>query len=395
MLTSTLPRFQGDMQANFVGEQAEAWLSARPDAQITILAPHDIKAPQREQRDRLTIERFSYMWPARAQTLAYPAIMPNIRRNPLIGLQVPGFLFAQARYAKKLMEKERFDCIYAHWVMPQGLVARWLSQRTGVPYILQTHSSDLSVLLKAGGAGRRLAQNLLRDASRFFCVNSGQLDIALGILPEADWGTFRSKSAVLPMGVADLTPAKSNSDGADIGTIGRLSRKKGLDFLIAAAEELAAQGERPRIAIAGDGEEAAALKAAVNHSAVEFSGFVSGAEKDAFLAACKRFAFPAKAADGDVEGLPVALLEALMRGQPVLASRDTNIELLPEWPQIKDDVVFVPDPEDIGALAQGLKILLARAPGSAKRSADIVGRYRWERLIEEYLAPIEAEITVG
>ena len=29
--------------------------------------------------------------------------------------------------------------------------------------------------------------------------------------------------------------------------------------------------------------------------------------------------------------VPVALLEALMRGQPVLASRDTNIEMLPEW----------------------------------------------------------------
>ncbi|MEO9463474.1 MAG: glycosyltransferase [Marinomonas sp.] len=389
MLTSTLPRFEGDMQANFVGEQANAWLQARPDDEITILAPGDVDAPQREELGRLTIERFSYMWPASAQGLAYPAIMPNLRRNPVLGLQVPPFLVTQALAAKRLMKSQRFDCIYAHWVMPQGLVANWLSRKMHVPYILQTHSSDLSVLLKAGGFGRNTAQRLLKDAARFFCVNSGQLGLALDILDKGDREAFAKKAKVLPMGVAQLTPADANAGGAEIGTIGRLSRKKGLDFLIAAAEKLNARGQRPHIAIAGDGEEGDDLRARVKDSNVQFLGFVSGSGKDAFLASCERFAFPAKAADGDVEGLPVALLEALMRGQPVLASRDTNIELLPEWAQIKDDVVFVEDPEDIDALADGLEELLRKAPGSAHKSVDVVGRYRWERLIEEYLEPIE------
>ena len=40
----------------------------------------------------------------------------------------------------------------------------------------------------------------------------------------------------------------------------------------------------------------------------------------------------------DVEGMPVSLLEALYCGKIVVASRDTNIELLPEWDQIKNDV---------------------------------------------------------
>ena len=49
MLTSTLPRFDDDMQANFVGEQAAAWAEARPADEIFVLAPHDPLAAKRER----------------------------------------------------------------------------------------------------------------------------------------------------------------------------------------------------------------------------------------------------------------------------------------------------------------------------------------------------------
>ncbi|MEE4289789.1 MAG: glycosyltransferase [Erythrobacter sp.] len=395
MLTSTLPRFAGDMQANFVGEQAEAWLQARADDEITILAPHDAGVPRVEEHGRLRIERFRYMRPESAQGLAYPAILPNLRRNPLLFGQVPLFLAAQARAALRLCREREFDCIYAHWVMPQGLVARWVGKRTGIPYVLQTHSSDLAVFSKLGRVGERIAADLLRDAARFFCVNSGQIEAALEYLPQAARDELRAKSSVLPMGVARLVEADASPQGPDLGTIGRLSRKKGLDHLITALEELHQEGVRPRFEIAGDGEEKAALAARVRQSDTHFLGFVTGAAKEAFLASCQRFVFPAKAHDGDVEGLPVALLEALMRGQPVLATRDTNIELLPEWDAIAEHVVFVRDPSDIAALKQGVRQLLEKRPGGADQAARAVAHYRWEILIEEYIAPIERAVARG
>lgn len=389
-LTSTLPRFEGDMQANFVREQADAWLAARPGDSITILAPHDPAAPRSEQHGRLSIERFSYFRPEKWQGLAYPAILPNLKRNPLLAAQIAPFLLSQYMHAKRLVAERQIDLVYAHWVMPQGLVAHRLKRQLGIPYILQTHSSDLAVFDRLGGLGRATARAILRDAKRFFCVNSGQLDLSLGYLEEAEGEAFRAKSAVLPMGVAKLVETSPSDQSIDIGTMGRLSRKKGLNYLIEAAEKLASRGVKPSIAIAGDGEDLGALRKMVAQSDVRFPGFLVGEKKDAFLASCARFAFPARAAGGDVEGLPVALLEALMRGQPVLASRDTNIELLPEWESIKDDIVFVEDPADVSALAAGLETLMSRQPGSAGRSAQILSRYRWEKLIEEYLAPIEA-----
>lgn len=389
MLTSTLPRFPGDMQANFVGEQAKAWTGARPQDGITILAPGDPAAKRLEERDGLRVERFRYMQPERLQKLTYPAILPNIRRNPTLALQVPPFLWFEYRAAKSLVKRDDVDLIYAHWVMPQGLVAWRLKRSTGTPYVLQNHSSDLAVFEKLGNSGRRLARQIIRDASHFFCVNSLQRDGAASLFDDDERAQFLAKCTVLPMGVELPEPKSDTQSEFDVATIGRLSAKKGIHHLIGAGERLAAQGSRPVIAIAGDGEEMASLKALADRADIRFLGFVSAKDKDAFFDRTARFAFPAKEADGDVEGLPVSLLEALCRGMPVLASRDTNIELLPEWDRLREHVVFVDDPADETAMNAALERLLALPGKPNGELVEIMARYRWDRLIEDYLEPIE------
>lgn len=387
MITSTLPRFDGDEQANFVAEQANAWATARPSDQLAILAPSDPRVAERGVLGPFAVERFNYFWPRTAQALAYPAILPNLRRNSLLWTQVPFFLLAEYRAARRII-KSGIDLVYAHWVAPQGVVAWWLKRTLGIPYVLQNHSSDLAVLTKAGSVGRELARAILRESAHFFCVNSRQSDAALALFRGEDRERFSRKCTVLPMGIAeDGRAGKSAGSRFDIATIGRLSRKKGIDLLILAAELLASRGITPRIGIAGDGEERLRLEALVKRADITFCGFVTGSQKDEFLASSERFAFPALAADGDVEGLPVALLEALARAAPVLASRDSNIELLPEWDALRDHVVFVEDPSDIEALAAALQRLLSAQPHP--QVAASVARYRWSNLIGEYLTAID------
>lgn len=396
-LTSTLPRFHGDMQANFVGEQAQAWIAARAMDEIVILAPHDAGIAREERIGRVRIERFRYLVPERWQNLAYPAILPNIQRNPMLALQVPFFLAAEYRSAKQIAQQMKPDLVYAHWVMPQGLVAWRLKRKAGIPYVLQNHSSDLAMYLKLGRPGKAMARAVLGDAAHFFCVNAAQRDFALGLFDGAEREAFAVRCTVLPMGIAGLRKVAIPQQvaGFEIATIGRLSRKKGLNYLIEAAELLAQKGIRPSIGIAGDGEDRAKLEALVKQADVTFTGFLVGEEKERFLQTAQRFAFPARAADGDVEGLPVAMLEALCRQRPILASRDTNIELLPEWRQIRDCVTLVESPMDVAALAQGLERLLQSDRARAEAAAEIMGRYRWERLIGEYLAQIEAALSAA
>lgn len=391
-LTSTLPRFAGDQQASFVLEQATAWKQARPDDTLYILAPHDADAAVSERITDVAVERFHYMRPARWQSLAYPAIMPNLRAKPVRAVQIPFFLWCQYRAAKRMIKTHQIDLVYAHWVMPQGVVAERLKRATGVPYILQNHSSDLAVFAKLGGPGKALARRILRNASAFFCVNSMQRQLAQDILPGLN-------CTVLPMGVAMQVPdTPPVSDPAKaryaLGTISRLSRKKGIDHLIAAAELLATRGEVPRIAIAGDGEDAASLKALPHASDVTFPGFLTGQEKLSFFEDCFAMALPSASAQGDVEGLPVSLLEAMAAGKQVIASQDTNIKLLEEWPVIADIVEFLDDPSDTVAFADAIARLLSLPPEQTARNAQVLtrvaDRYRWEKLIEEYLSVIDA-----
>ena len=393
MLSSTLPRFPGDMQANFVGEQANAWVAARPQDRITVLAPSDPAAKRSEARDAFQIERFRYFLPQGIQKLAYPAILPNIRRNPALVLQVPPFLWSLHRAAKARVRRDNIDLVYAHWVMPQGLVAWLLKRSTGTPYILQNHSSDLAVFERFGELGKKLAREIIRGSNHFFCVNTVQREAAASLFEGDERDQFFAKCTVLPMGVELPQPEPDAQPMFDVATIGRLSAKKGIHFLIEAGERLAAKGRRPVIAIAGDGEELGNLKLLARRANIQFLGFVSAKDKSAFFDRTARFAFPAKEADGDVEGLPVSLLEALCCGMPVLASQDTNIKLLPEWDRLREHVVFVDNPADEALMDIAIEQLLALPSTPNDKLIEIMARYRWDRLIEDYLKPIERTLA--
>ena len=389
-LTSTLPRYAGDMQANFVGEQAAAWKAERPDDEVIILAPHDQAALQREEHDGVEIVRFRYLRPARWQALAYPAILPNLKRRPFLAFQVLPFIISQYSAARRLVRARKVDLIYAHWVMPQGLVAWCLHRSDGVPFVVQNHSSDLRVFAKFGSVGKLAAQAILRSARRFFCVNPEQRKFALDLFTEAEADAVAQKMTVLPMGVQ--TPNAPLADGKRyaFGTIGRLSKKKGLHHFIAAAEKLAEKGMRPQIAIAGDGEDAAELKAMVRRSDIRFPGFLTGPEKDRFFDEVGVFVMPSAVSGDDVEGMPVALLEALCRGKTTIASRDTNIASLPEWPAIEKDVVYLEDPSDV----QSFGAAMGQAQGhghSSERLRSIMSRYWWPNLINEYLRALDLQ----
>ncbi|MEO0400058.1 MAG: glycosyltransferase [Pseudomonadota bacterium] len=397
-LTSTLPRFEGDAQAPFVLEQAAAFVKATNTMPV-ILAPGDAAAQARETLSGVAIRRFQYFLPKSAQTLAYPAILPNLKAQPLRGMQLPFFIASEYVAARKVLrEKPDIEGVYAHWVAPQGLVAWALKKATGVPYVLQNHSSDLAVFWKLGGAGRAMARRLVRDASVFFCVNVQQKRAVLGLFPQDQRTEISSKIKVLPMGVAHNVgdgdgdaSAEQGGDGKsyEFGFMGRLSAKKGVAHLLRAHRRLVVEGQGPKLGVAGDGEARATLKAAADPLCVSFEGFLSGAQKSAFLARCRTLVFPSIRDGDDVEGLPVAVLEALSLGKTVIVSPSTNIKMLPEWSEIEDDVHIIDDPSDDEALAAVMRRSLETVPAAVSARHDrlrrIMARYRWENLISEYI----------
>jgi len=396
-LTSTFPRFQNDSQAPFVLEQATAWKKAQPQNQFFILAPHDQTAKKREQLNSINIHRFCYWWPSCWQKLTYPAILPNIKRNPFLLLQLPFFLFFQLLNALIIIKKLKIDLIYVHWVMPQGLTSYLTNRILNTPYVLQNHSSDLKIFKKIPIIGKFLARRIIFGSKKLFCVNSLLKSEVLTFFKQENQPEINAKITTLPMGIACQSDPNNTVIGSQskytFGFIGRLTKKKGVDFFIAAIRQLRAQNAKFSAAIAGNGEEMKNLKKSATGLDIDFLGFVSDHKKTTLFNQTKFLVFPSIISKGDVEGLPVTLLEALYLGKIVIASKDTNIEFLPEWNSIREAVYFLPDPKDIENFKNLMYELMSLDSNTIKAKTDksrkAIEKYHWNNLIHEYISSLE------
>ena len=115
-----------------------------------------------------------------------------------------------------------------------------------------------------------------------------------------------------------------------IAAVGRLVEKKGFDRLIDAAAALTARGARLEVRIAGGGDLAQALTdriaAAGLDGVVTLLGPQTQQEVSDLLRCADVFVAPCVVgADGNVDGLPTVLLEAMAMGVPAIASDVTGI----------------------------------------------------------------------
>jgi glycosyltransferase involved in cell wall biosynthesis len=97
-------------------------------------------------------------------------------------------------------------------------------------------------------------------------------------------------------------------DAQVVAFVGRLSPEKAPEVLLQAAE-----GTGMRVVVAGEGPLRASLEAGADRAQVRFLGFVP--EVGPVLAAADVLALPSR-----TEGLPMAVLEAMAAGVPVVAS---------------------------------------------------------------------------
>jgi glycosyltransferase involved in cell wall biosynthesis len=165
-----------------------------------------------------------------------------------------------------------------------------------------------------------------------------------------------------------------------IGTVGRLAPEKDQALLLRAAAPLLA-GER-MLLLAGDGPERTRLQALAADLGVAARVRLLGARADVprLLAALDVFALTSR-----MEGLPLALLEAMATALPVVA---TPVGAIPAVLGDQGERGFLATGE--GELRGHLTALAAapdraRALGAAGR-ARVVARFSLERMVERYWA---------
>lgn len=327
IVTSTFPRTETDSIPRFVYDLGSALTETY---EVMVLVPHGKGVPSEWQEGAMRVVSYRYA-PEHLERFAYGSgVMNNLRREPWLFLLIPLFLLSQAWSIYRLSKKNSIDLINIHWPFPYALLPLFFKRALGVPIVGTFHGGDIGVLGKQGWA-TSLVRFLFRRFDGVTVVSTEIKRRLEALLPSLH-------ITVIPMGIdtkffSPSVAKREMKQGEELSIlfVGRLSEKKGVHILIDALQKLEAEAFLFHCTIAGSGILLETLKEEVKAKKlthrVTFPGFIQKRELPALLHRHDVFVGPSIiASDGDREGLPVAFMEAMAAGIPVIATNTPGIE---------------------------------------------------------------------
>ncbi|NUO86861.1 MAG: glycosyltransferase [Cupriavidus sp.] len=301
----------------------------------------------------------------------------DMRKTPLS-------MLAALRQARRLVRQWRPDVIHAHMVHA-NLFARVLA-RTGrmPPVICSAHSA------REGGRLRALAYRVtdrwcaltthVSDAGRLAMVASGAVpDGRVIVMPNGiDTSRFRPDQASREQTRRNLG---LGPDDRLVLNVGRLVPEKDHAMLIEAFAEVCRDLPKARLMIAGDGPLRDALAHQIARHGLNQVVLLAGARNDIpeLLRAADVFVLSSR-----IEGMPLAVGEALASGLPVVATAAAGVA------ELAGDTATLTPTGNPQALASALRNAIASLPGTGterdRRRQRIVGHFDVNGVARQWLA---------
>ncbi len=266
--------------------------------------------------------------------------------------------------------------LHAHFAHMSASIAMYAARQLGCRFSFTGHAADLF-------RDRVLLPEKLARAAFVACISHWHRAFYCSLVSRPDEAYPLVRCGVDP---SEFAPAPPRAAAAPlrIVAVGRLVPKKGFDLLVDALGKLRAQCVPFTCKLLGDGPEREALAARVAalglQAEVELVGAAQNAAVRAALAEADLFVLPCRQeSDGDRDGIPVALMEAMACAVCAVSGDLPAIRELIE----NGKTGYLTPPGDASALA-GLLGRLARQSEERSRVAQ-AGRAHIER--EFSLAP--------
>ena len=270
------------------------------------------------------------------------------------------------------MEAEGINHVHAHFASHPAAAGFIIQRLVGIPYSFTAHGSDLH-------RDRHMLCEKVAEAAFVVAISDYNKEL---ILSECQ-GKYRDKVTVIHCGVdtevfrcrSNETPHEKGENPFMILCIGTLHEVKGQAYLIEACRKLQERGIDFVCHFVGDGSDRKSLTTLAGQAGllekIRFHGKRTRDEIARLLLDTDVLAAPSvPTRDGRREGIPVALMEALGGGVPVIAS---NISGIPELVKDQYTGLLVP-PRDATSLAKALERYY-RDPGLRRRLGE-AGRER-------------------
>jgi glycosyltransferase involved in cell wall biosynthesis len=338
------------------------------DPQLKQLAEEAVPIYGRGRRDKLAVYRDAVRQSFIRRPKGFRELKPSYW---------PKYQFQwEAGYAlAQRVQHHGITHIHAHMAHVPTTIAMACAEALELPFSFTGHAADLF-------RDRSALRTKLRAASFVACISEWHRRFYQRLVPELN----EVQLPIIRCGVdidefAPVDPAAA--DGRELLAVGRLVPKKGFDVLLRAIAAVdvghdagdGASAADLRLTLVGEGPEEQKLRGLVKElnltNRVTFTGSLPNAEVRDRMARAGVFVLPCReAADGDRDGIPVVLMEAMARNVAVVSGDLPTIREL-----VTDNVTGVMvRPGAVDELREALTRLADDAP-LRRRLAD-AGRAR-------------------
>ncbi len=262
--------------------------------------------------------------------------------------------FLKAGYLADILFREPVAHLHAHFVTSPALVAMYTHQLIGISYTLTAHAKDIYL-----APPDRLLPKLQRAQAVITCTEFNRRYLMEHFGPALDGKLHCIRHGLDLSQFKFRWPPASGLEAPLILSVARLVPKKGLNDLIVAADILRRRGRSFKVEIIGNGPLREALETRVMQLGLNDRVRLLGAlPHESVCGAYQRasmFVLPCiVTADGDRDGIPNVLPEAMASGVPVVS---TAVSGIPELIDAEHDGLLVP-PNSPAMLADAIDRLL-------------------------------------
>lgn len=331
VLASTFPRWKDDHTPGFVYDLSNE--IQQNDTEIIVLSPQHPESKSQENMSGMTVYRYPYFYPKKYQILRTGSTVEKVRKSHLAKLQIPLMIVSLLIHTLWLWRKENIDVIHSHWILPNGVVGAIMNHLFHVPHVMTMHAGGVLMLQKIPFNSYFATYtfkytNGIAPVSEF--IKETYLDLAN--IENID----PSKEIIIqPMGTnidvfdgfdREALQSKKGLENKTLGLfVGRLAKKKGIDYLLEAVALLKETHSDIQFIIVGTGplEEELHSRAKEQNleDAIEFTGWTSEEELNELYICADFVIVPSiETESGDTEGMPTVIAEAFASGNPVITT---------------------------------------------------------------------------
>ena len=341
IITHNYPRFQGDSYGLFIKFLAENLVDIGNNVDIVAAYDPRFDMAYAQQKD-VRVKLFRYAFPARLHTLGYgEALQADGKLHRLSFLFAPVYFISCFFKLLVLSLREKYDVLNAHWAIPNGFIAAVVSRICGIPLAITLHGSGI-FLAQRNPVFRLLARYALKRASIITACSEDLKNgaIHIGARPETVelvlWGVqpdiFKEQKEATAALRKRYDP---EGDRLIILALGRMVYKKGFEYLIQAVPSIVSEFPQARVVFVGGGpllsdmqHLAAELKV---QDSIHFVGEVPWTQVPLYDQMCDIFVVPSILDhEGNLDGQPTIIAEAMVCSKPIVASRVAGIPLIIE-----------------------------------------------------------------